>query len=66
MTVIVWDDMAPNTQSRRPVSQPSRVAQILAQVESGVDMVIDLNKVQGLSRSLIHVCSCGPVEKEEF
>jgi len=43
LTAIVWDDVASNTQSRRPGFQPTDV-QILAQVESDVDMDVGLSE----------------------
>ncbi|KAF8550659.1 hypothetical protein OG21DRAFT_387555 [Imleria badia] len=54
LTTIVWDDLALSTQSKQPGSQPIHV-QFL---ESGVDMVNDLNRVDPRRNNAIEDQTC--------
>ena len=70
MTAIVWDDTASNTsvQSCQPLAgyQPPLVVQILAQVETNVDMGVNMNKVCRWIKILVvlwFMCSYRPVRQ---
>ncbi|KAH0833939.1 hypothetical protein J3R83DRAFT_11129 [Lanmaoa asiatica] len=52
-TAILWDDATSNARSVQPGYQSSHVVQILAPVESDVDVAVDLNKTDPRENSSI-------------